>query len=365
MTRAKLRLLLLTVGGAVAQNIIDALDARRERCVLIGTNSIAEAAGNFRCDIVYLVPPAASGAEYAERIVRLVREEQPDLVIPCRDDDVLVLATIGEQCGCGDTVLLTGSVAAARFMNDKAQTARFAARHGLPFAPTAEDVRQAMNLVAANGLPLIGKPRSGNASRGVVLLRSTAEIERAFASRADLIAQPYLDPPPDMAALIAPFDDGLPLFFSLPGTRKYSVQVFIGPDGAISPSFGTLSTEVGGRAIEYRRRDDPDLLELGQAYARAAAAEGWKGPLNVQLKRTAAGQLVAFELNGRFTGGTAPRAVLGFDEVGEVLGRFLPAVEFPSISASSATVAQSYLRSTVVPPEGVAALERCGKWSRY
>ena len=34
-----------------------------------------------------------------------------------------------------------------------------------------------------------------------------------------------------------------------------------------------------------RRCDNIELLELGRAYAMAAAAEGWKGPLNVQLKR--------------------------------------------------------------------------------
>ena len=67
MRRAKLRLLLLSVGGGVVQNIIDALGTRRERCVLIGTNSIACAASSFRCDTVHRVPPAASGAEYTER----------------------------------------------------------------------------------------------------------------------------------------------------------------------------------------------------------------------------------------------------------------------------------------------------------
>ena len=363
MTQAKLRLLLLSVGGGVAQNFLDALGARRERCILIGTNSIADAASSFRCDTVYLVPPADSGAEYIERIVELIREEQPDLVIPCRDDDVVVLAMIGERYPRGHAALLTGSVKTARLMHDKAETARFAARNGLPFAPTAENVREALDLATEHGLPLIGKPRSGNASQGVVLLRSTTEIERAFASRADLIAQPYLDPPPNRAALMAPFEGGLPLFFSLPGVTKYSVQLLVGPEGAISKSFGTLSTEVGGRGTEYRRRDDVDLLEVGHAYAKAVVAEGWKGPLNVQLKRTPAGQLVAFELNGRFTGGTSPRTLLGFDEIGEVISRFLPGTTFPSIPAPESDVVQNYLVGHPVPRHGVAALRTVGRWS--
>ena len=364
MTEAKLRLLLLSVGSLVSQRLIGALGVRRERCVLIGTNSVADAAGNFRCDTVYLVPPAASGAAYIERIAELIGEEEPDLVIPCRDDDVLALALLGEQSLRSDAVLLTGTVAAARVMNDKVESARFAARHGLPFAPTATNAREALALAQAHRLPLIGKPRCGNASLGVVLLRSTEEIERAFALRPDLIAQPFLDPPENMNALIAPFEAGLPFFFSFPSTNKYSVQVIVGPNSSISASFGTLNTEVGGKGVTSRRCDDPELLEVGRAYGLAAAAEGWKGPLNVQLKRTPEGELVAYELNGRFTGGTAARTLMGFNEIGEVVGRFLPGAAFPSIPASESDEEQRYLTSYPVPREGVATLQTLGKWSR-
>jgi carbamoylphosphate synthase large subunit len=364
MKQSKLRLLLLSVGSLASQNVIDALGARRELCVLIGTNSIAEAAGNFRCDTVYLVPPAASGAAYIERVAELIREEHPDLVIPCRDDDVLALAMLGEQSPRSDAVLLTGTVAAARMMNDKVETARFAARHGLPFAPTATNAREALDLAKAHRLPLIGKPRSGYASHGVVLLRSTAEIERAFELSPDLIAQPFLDPPSNMDALIAPFEAGLPFFFSFPLPRDHTVQVIVGPDRTISNVFGCLNRATGGQTIQNGRFDDPELIEIGRSYALAAAAEGWKGPLNVQLRRTSEGRLIAFELNGRFGGGTAPRALMGFDEIGEVVRRFLAEAAFPSISMSESDLTQNYLCSYPFPREGVAALRTFGRWSR-
>lgn len=364
MKQSKLRLLLLSVGSLAAQRLIDALGTRRECCVVIGTNSIAEAAGNFRCDTVYLVPPAASGAAYIERVAELIQEEHADLVIPTRDDDILALAILGEQSPRSNPVLLTGTVAAARVLNDKVQTARFAGRHGLPFAPTSENAREALDLAAAHRLPLIGKPRSGNGSRGVVLLRSIEEIERAFELHPDLIAQPYLDPPSNMDALVAPFEAGLPFFFSFPETGQYFVQVVVGPDGHISNPFATLSTQVGGQAVRSQRWDDPELLKVGRAYALATAVEGWRGPLNVQLKRTPAGALVAHELNGRFSGGTAARVYLGFDEIAEVMRRFLPSTAFPSIAPSESDVAQNYLTSYPVPREGVVALRTFGRWSR-
>jgi carbamoyl-phosphate synthase large subunit len=327
----------------------------------MGTNSLADAAGNFRCDGTHLVPPAAAGAEYIARLEVIIREERPDLVIPTRDDDVLALAMLGEQSRT-HAVLLTGNVASARFMNDKLDTARFAARHKLPFAKTAADVSDAFKLAEAHGLPLIGKPRSGNGSRGVMLLRSVAEIERAFASRSDFIAQPFLDPPPDIHALTAPFEAGLPLFFSLP-TTLHSAQVIVGPDGTCSAPFGTLNTQVGGLGTQMTRHEDPELLDVGRAYANAAAAEGWRGPINIQLKRSREGKLVAFEINGRFGGATAGRAIMGFDEVGEVVQRFLPGADFATVPQSESDVVQRYPRSYGLSRKGVVALQTVGRWS--
>ncbi|HET7160702.1 MAG TPA: hypothetical protein VFI62_17010, partial [Burkholderiales bacterium] len=360
----KLRLLVLSVGSLAAQKLIDALGTRRERCVLIGTNSIAQTSANFRCDTVYLVPQASS-TDYIDRIAQIIQQERPDIVIPARDDDVLALAVVGERYPPPDQcVLLTGSVAAARMINDKLQTARFAARHALPFAETADNVEAALVLARRHGHPIIGKPRSGNATRGVVLLRSAEEIERAFESNSDFLVQVLLDPPTDTAALTMPYSAGLPFFFSFPETAQYFLQIVVGPDGSISEPLGTLSTQVGGKAIRTERCADPELLSIGRAYARATADEGWRGPLNVQLKRAASGSLVAHELNGRFSGGTAARVYLGFDEIGEMIKRFLPAVAFPSLSGSECDVVQNYMYTEPIPREDLETLLSTGRWSR-
>jgi carbamoyl-phosphate synthase large subunit len=360
---SKLRLLILSAGGAVAQNFVDALGSRRSDCVLIGTNSIAGSATLFRMDAVYLAPPAASGEEYLDCIAQLIKDERADLVIPARDDDVLALAALRERSPGLAPLLLAGSVRSARMMIDKVGSAHFARRHGLSFAATGENVQQALELAQRYPLPLIGKPRTGNGSQGVVLMRSTAEIVRAFERSPDLIAQPFLDPPDDMDALVAPFDAGLPLFFSLPGTTKLSVQVTVGPDGAVSDAFGTLSLEVGGRGVEFRRCDDADLLEIGRAYGQATAAEGWRGPLNVQLKRTREKVLVAFELNGRFNGGTAARTLMGYDEIYDVIHSYVPSADFPRSALEPADVVPLHLACEALPASSAAALERARKWS--
>jgi hypothetical protein len=361
---ARLRLLLLSAGSLSAQRLIDALGARRERCVLIGANSTAEAIGNFRCDRIYLVPPVASHHAYCERVAKIVREERPHIVVPMRDDDVLALALPAERSPALDTVLLTGNANAARIMCDKAETARFASRHALPFAQTALSAPDALELARAHGLPLIGKPRRGNASRGVVLLRSSEEVERAFAANPDLIAQVFLDPPAGMRELIAPFDAGLPFFFSFPETSRFVVHLIVGPDGALSEAFGTVSVQVGGRATQSARFDNDELLEVGRAFARAAAAEGWRGPLNVQLKRGTNRGFVAHELAGRFNGGTAGRALMGYDEIAIVTGLFLPKLDFPATAECGCDPVQNQFTSAALEREPAATLRNSGRYRR-
>jgi carbamoylphosphate synthase large subunit len=356
---AKLRLLLLSVGSAVGQNVVDAIGPRRVGCEIIGANSLAEAAYNYRCDAVHLVPPAAS-TDHVSRIEQLIAAEKPDLVVPCRDDDVLALATLRESgCTTIEAVLPVGPLALVRVFNDKRTTAAFAARHRLPFAQTADTLANALALLDTHALPFVGKPRSGNASRGVVLLHTRAEIERAFAVHADLVVQPYLGRADELRG--PDFSGGVPLFYSL-AASKYSTEIVIGPDGEASAPFAMTCVEAGGRAIEWRRCDEPDIADVGRAYARALAGEGWRGPVNVQLRRASSGELVAFELNGRVNGGTAARTLMGFDELHEIVARFVPHRELPRLDPVRTDVVQMYLTPHAIPCNAAATLARDGAW---
>jgi carbamoyl-phosphate synthase large subunit len=69
--------------------------------------------------------------------------------------------------------------------------------------------------------------------------------------------------------------------------------------------------------------NEPDLLALALAYGQAFAAAGWRGPCNIQGKRDPELGLQVIETNGRFSGGTSARRLLGFDEVALGLRQWL------------------------------------------
>ena len=70
-------LLILSVGSLVGTNILDAVEAFRPDLRVIGINSEAEALNNFRCDRVFLAPPAHQAEAYWQRgMYRLPRRSR-------------------------------------------------------------------------------------------------------------------------------------------------------------------------------------------------------------------------------------------------------------------------------------------------
>jgi carbamoyl-phosphate synthase large subunit len=145
-------------------------------------------------------------------------------------------------------------------------------------------------LIKTAGFPLVAKPYRSTGSRGMHLLGSRRDLERVRGRARDLVLQEYL----------------------LPEDEEYSVSVFSPrhgpPPGAISFRRGPL---VAGDTYRATIGPNPDV----EAEAiRVVAALRPTGPCNIQLRRTTRGP-VTFEVNPRFSGGTAMRAHYGYNDV--------------------------------------------------
>ncbi len=104
---------------------------------------------------------------------------------------------------------------------------------------------------------------------------------------------------------------------------KHSIQALIAPDGsrgarhlhAQLPQSAPLEM---GRA---RRRSDVRRDRCRSARA-PSPPPGGAARSTSSARRTAAGEMLIHEFNGRFTGATVDRWLLGFDEVGAAIERF-------------------------------------------
>ncbi len=361
------RLLVLSAGTQVGQNVLRVLAGRRDGVVLVATSSVSHEPALFDFDAVYLAPETAAEPDAFERtLLDVMERERIDLVIPCRDDDVVFLSTLRDRRADLAPRLLCGAEDPARVIADKWLSHEFCRRHGLPFAASlvrGPDAERAA-FVARHGLPLVAKPRRGYASLDVYMLYREEQVKAAL-ERDGVLVQQYLGDPRRIDDFLASIEArGVPLNHAF-RSIKHSIQALIAPDGSIAHVICTRNYRNQRRSKWVEPDPDPRAATIGAACARAFSAAGWRGPLNIQCEKTAGGEMLIHEFNGRFTGATVDRWLLGMDEVGAAIERFTGR---PIASASAAPAASLEAFESLVArgadPANVAALrsERC--WRR-
>ncbi len=359
------RILLLSGASLVGQNVLASLSHRRNSLRLMAASSVAEEPILYDFDAVYLTPAIRAAPDaFVKRFGEVLAHCQPDLVIPCRDDDVTFLA---EQLNIDPAQtgrFLCGNSSLAMGMLDKLESWHLANRLGLPFAPTIDghdDPDALADFAAEHGFPLIVKPRRGFASMGVRLVLNEMQLRHAC-SQPDVIVQRYLG---DRPSVLAFAEDsarlGLPLFHSLEET-KLSLQAAIAPNGSLSAVCATGNLMRMGRSQSVQLVNEPQIDHLAHRWASVFADAGWRGPLNIQCQQRGEEEITIFEFNGRFTGATAARRLLGFDELGLALRDWLrlpPAA--PQIPKANVV---RYPVSWSTESENVERLLREGYWER-
>lgn len=359
-------LAITSIGSLVGTAVLDSISDRRKDIKIIGYNSTPEAINNFRSDRCYLIPPTSDRDIYSDTFASYLKRDQPDLVIPGRDEDIDILAELRATGGLDRTTIIAPSPQVVALLNDKYETYRFAERHGLPFARTAIDVAGAKTIAATTGYPIITKQRSGgHASRGVYVCRNDRDLESAAADGGRFLYQEFLGRPDDIDGRLPRFDFGVPWFFAYREESQYSSQMLIDENGRILSSFSVVSHFEHGRSLRVETVDEPALEAVGKAYARALGEIGCFGPLNVQCKKLRDGSFVCFELNGRFVGGTYARALLGYREVEFLIDYVVHGkVPPPGPYGTPGTFVMRPPTSVLMDNASIETLRRDGLWVR-
>lgn len=355
------KILVSSIGSRVSQAIVDALGRRRPELTVIGTNSDSTAASNFWADVTYLVPVSAKAEAFRLRMHEILLTERPDLVIAGRDGDLETLAQLKAEPDLAGICFLTPPPAVVAIVRDKHRTFEFAHAHGLPFAESAVDIEGADRLIAAKGLPLIAKPRGGHSAIGVSVVTTRDQALAALAA-GGVMLQEFLNPPDDLAAGWPDLRRGMPLYYSVPW------HTYLSPTAILDESGGMLScntvriTKEGGVTASAEPVDDPAIERFMAAYVAPFAELGLVGPLNVQCCEVAKGSFVPFELNARFTGTSAARACLGFNEVLLAIDYFLEGKRPSPAAAQDPAFVVRMLVDRLVRRADVQRLASQGSW---
>lgn len=258
--------LLFLCGGrrvALLRHFRDALGPYGGR--VLTTDVQAQAPASFFADATFAVPPCDDEERFCAAVAAICERERVTAVVPLNCAAVAVLPRLGELTR---TTLIGGDRDAVAVATDKLRTADHFAALGIPTPPVVERP-------TASALPLFGRPRRAEGSRGARRVDTAAELEAAR-ELPEVVFTRYL------------------------AGDEYTVDCYKDLTGRLRSVVPRLRLRV--RAGEVERAVTRPVPELAAAVRRAVEPLRFVGPATVQAIH-AGGVFHLTEINLRYAGG--------------------------------------------------------------
>ena len=356
-----LSIAITSVGSGIGQSIVQSCRLSRLPLRLTGIDRSPTAFGAYDCDLQRLAPPIADPG-YVPHLLAICRDEGVDLLIPGLDSELLPLAEARERFDKIGTRVLVADSAFIRLCRDKVRWSRELNPVSAAFLPCFECAEIAALLDRGIvDFPLIAKPRDGSASAGVVVLTDRRQLAGLDP---ELLLQPYVFPEesdphfPGLRAAVA-------------GNRllqeaEISVQWIVSKDQRLLGRMASCNRLKDGVPVEVVPVADDRIWGALDEIFPYLCGKGMRGPVNFQGRMTADGPRF-FEMNGRFTGITGLRALLGFNEVEALIRDFLdlPPTD-ATVTHNRSRVGMRQVADRIVSPRHFPTLaQRVGDFSGH
>jgi carbamoylphosphate synthase large subunit len=347
------------VGGGVGQSVLRALRLSLPlRTIGLDTNPWS--AGLYTCSKGYTIPHS-SDPSFVEQLLEKLNKEKVKVLILGSDPEVVAISRARERFLSSGIFPVAGSAESVRLCRNKLAGYRFFKEHGIPFARTVP-ASKASALADEVGFPLIVKPVSGSASRGIAIVFNKAQLEQQLEDETKIV-QEYLIPKSWRKKLHElsrqdVYEDGVLL-----QTEEISIQIVYDHQGNLVGKFTSCNVLKDGVPVLIDPVTVPQAEEIALKMASLLAEKGLVGPCNLQCKMTELGPIF-FEMNPRFTGITAVRAAMGFNEVEAILSRVLlnePLEEVKKrLKVADNLVCSRYVTEAVIPRQNLETLKKQG-----
>ncbi len=264
----------------------------------------------------FLEVPAANAENYIQQIEQIVQEYQIEFVIPGSEPELVRLVEHRERLKRLGAVLLANSLQIIQNCLDKEKTFPLLIELGFAVPKTYSLSDYKTREHPLEQFPFIIKPKSGAGSASVFIAQDREELEffvnYILKNKGEPMIQEYIGTAEDeytVGVLHSPTGDligkfGIRRFIASGISNKISVINRTGQD-----RFGSRLVVSSGVSQGEITTFEP-VLETATEIARAL---GSIGPLNIQ-GRWNGQQFIPFEINPRFSGTSAMRAIAGFNE---------------------------------------------------
>ena len=333
-------------GGGVGSAVLRSLALSTLETRIVCFDSAPDTPGLFRGNRARLIPKVSDPA-FRDSLLGACEEEGLDVLIPGLDPELEPIAELTPALQALGCTVIGSSPQVNRLLFDKRSSSDFFEGFGLPFAKTVpmERVEELLDLY---GLPLLIKPVSGSASRGVHVVFDLKELKALAAEGVAYVAQNYLLPLQWGKTRKSLRREDVYSNHSLVQRDEHMVQVLSDRQGDPIGVFLSRNVLKDGAVVQMNPLED-DLHGARAAalkMAKCLADIGQVGPCNFQGRVTEDGPFF-YEINPRFSGGSGMRACLGFNEVEACLRRL---VLNESMERSTACLSTRYDRVCSMHP---------------
>ncbi|HOJ67324.1 MAG TPA: ATP-grasp domain-containing protein [Candidatus Hydrogenedentes bacterium] len=324
------------VGGNVSQGIVKALRQSPLSPRVVGLDLTPDQAGLYWCDAGWVVPRAEDPA-FLPRLAHACRAERVDIILTGCEPVLDALADQRQAVESATGAMFPVPPPALYWRaRDKWALLEWLREAGLPTARAvlSEDRDGLESLRNAQGFPLLAKPRRGGGSRGLFLVQDDDDLAY-IARKRDYVVEEMLR--------------------SVGG--EYTVGCFSNRSGDLQEMI-VLRRELHlGTTYRAWVDDHPEVRAMVEALCRVLRVPG---PCNFQLLMTERGP-ICFEVNPRFSGSTAIRATLGFNDVDALIRERLLG-ETPHLPRIRQGVALRYWHEMYPDPARRKALAENGRF---
>lgn len=297
------------IGSGVGQSVVNScrLSKLPIRTIGFGTNPMAY--GLYDCDD-YVYAPSIYSEGYVEKIISLARQAGIDLLVPGMDDEAHIFAKHVQLFNDAGIEVITAGKDLLDLCRDKELMSNELNSTANIFVKSynKQNVREAIESGDAI-FPLIAKPRSGFASRGLEIILRHDDLNRIE----DFHVVQELAIPREDDPEYHYFVNQLAKRVN-PQVSEVSIQLVADRNGNIIGRMISYNRLNNGIPIEIIPFENSEVWDEIEKLLPVFKKKGLKGPLNLQGRLTDRG-LKLFEMNARFTGITGLRAAMGFNEV--------------------------------------------------
>lgn len=287
------------VGALIGQGIIRSLRLSGLPVRVIGVDRDPNGIGPYWCDAFFAKPAIDESSQaYLDFWTSLLVEQAVDLVLPGLELDVLFFSRNREAFAGIGTRIVLNDPRVIELAQDKWDFGLELERLELPTIPALLGA-SFTECVRALGLPLLLKPRQGNGSRGIAVLRDEDDFNYWSRKSRD-------------AFLIQKFIGS--------DEQEFTVGAFGFGDGtALAPIIFRRKLSVAGNTQYAEVVEHPVLAE---AVTRLAAIFKPVGPTNYQFRMDGETPYL-LEINPRFSSSTSLRAAFGYNEAAMAVDYYL------------------------------------------